>query len=220
MSDEPPCLKMDFGVVELHASWVLGKCFRNVVLVSGHYNTGRLVGFIELELPRKVESVAQGAAFIAYALRGLEDYISIMQQFAPWLPDAFVASHLLPWERDKERWQAEWDKRPTCLVEREWARFGLTALTKHLPSVTPGTRVCFQFDGSLLVISCQAMKFPMPATGAPWEEIFHVLAEQMAHLPKRLTGDHVEFCVFKGDLRIGRRAFTIVPEVEMQGIIM
>ena len=61
-------LVFDFGNFQLDAILGVNKWFREAVLFSGYWSTGREMGLIEFEMPCQVESRELCAAWIAYHL--------------------------------------------------------------------------------------------------------------------------------------------------------
>lgn len=71
------------------------KVISPVVVLMGHYNTGRTLGFIENNLPETVESPDQLKALLAFYLNE-----AIPMDRPKWLDEGLALSHLLPWSRD------------------------------------------------------------------------------------------------------------------------
>lgn len=210
-SDEQPGLSQDLGVMTICAGWVLGQHLREVVLFTGSVATGREFGQVNFEMPRSVDSIEQCAAWIAFHLtRPNENAVAVMERRAPWLLIGKSNYHLLPWEIEA----AAWAKRPSCFVERSWAKLCLKRLAEHVASMNSDHLVTFHFDGSVLTIRCGGQTIATSASGEPWRDRFGLPASALARLPARLSSDPVEFSVWKWTLTIARSEFVGVAPVE------
>src|SRR5687768_16801455 len=74
-----PGLSYNFGNFKLNASSVLNMRFAEIVLFTGVLSTARTLAEVEFEMPRRVESVEQCAAWIIWHL----DSVSEARIFVP-----------------------------------------------------------------------------------------------------------------------------------------
>jgi len=110
---------------------------------------------------------------------------------------------LLPWVREL----AEYNARPSCVVERKWLRLALTTLAEHLPSVADEADVVFGFDGSVLSIRCDGKVIALAGEGSPWRVRFELAASALRRLPKRLARDHFSLSIWESRLTLGSRVY-------------
>ncbi|HYE37087.1 hypothetical protein [Methylocaldum sp.] len=165
-------------------------------------------------MPSEVESLEQGVAWVTWCLddhspKGMFEPASPI----PWLAVGRQNRHLLPWEKERAAYAA----RPHCTVERAWARLALNTLAEKLNLVGEKTMAIFDFDGSVLRISCGETVIAMPADGLPWTQPFSIAAGLLRNLPKRLMTSAVEFSIWDSALQIGNRRYrgVIAGECEM-----
>ena len=115
ISDECPGLSFDFGNLSLLASNCLNLSCVEVVLFSGVLSTSRSLAEVFFEMPRKVKSLKQCAAWIAWSL----DQHSAHRVFRPvqevdWIEEGRRNQRLLPWVMS----MAEFNARPQCTVTK------------------------------------------------------------------------------------------------------
>jgi hypothetical protein len=113
LSDTGPGLSFDFGNFKLTASQCLNLCCVEVVLCLGVMSTPRTLGLVHFEMPTKMNSLKQCAAWIVWHL----DQHNNRSLFRPgqdvgWIGDGRVDRRLLPWIRS----MAEYEARPVCRV--------------------------------------------------------------------------------------------------------
>jgi hypothetical protein len=198
-SDDPGGLSIDFGNLTLSATFCRNRWFEPIVMLGGIYRTPRTLAEISGEMPREVESLEQGYAWIAWHLDNAAGGAFVPARPAPWLEVGRLHRHDLPWERER----AEYDARPQCRIDRDLARAGLKQLAKLLSQTPDGTAVTFSFDGEILSIRAGGRLTAFSAEGVKWASSFPVPSENLKHLPKRLTTDPVEISVWQDKLSIG-----------------
>jgi len=116
-----------------------------------------------------------------------------------WVEEARANRQLLPWYKSR----AEYEARPSCLVERKWLRLALNTLAEHVTSLPDNAAVIFGFDGSVLSIRSDAKVIALAGEGLPWTVRFEVAASAFRRLPKRLTGGHVGLSIWESRLTLG-----------------
>ena len=95
ISDSAPGLSLDFGNFKLEAGHLLNLRFQPVVLLGGTCTTRRTTALIEWEMPQKLESWEQGAAWMAWGLDRYFDGRFEPQISAVWLEIGRQNQHLV-----------------------------------------------------------------------------------------------------------------------------
>lgn len=158
-SDVKPGLSFDFGNFKLSASCLLNLRVVEVVLFTGILRTPRTLAQVEFELPRRVISREQCAAWIVWNL----DQSASGRRFQPlrhvgWMEEGRQNQRLLPWVAE----MAAYKSRPSCTVRRDWLRLALKTLGEHLSSLPDSAAVVFSFDGSVLSIRIDGKVVALP----------------------------------------------------------
>jgi hypothetical protein len=99
-SDVNPGLSFDFGNFKLSASCVMNLRLAKIVLFSGVLKTGRTIAEVSFEMPRRVHSQKQCAAWIVWHL----DRSAGKGGLGPnsetaWIIEGRGSKNLLPWVR-------------------------------------------------------------------------------------------------------------------------
>jgi len=205
-SDLLPGLSFDFGNFKLSASAVTNLLGAQIVLLSGAMFTERTARQVECQLPRQVESLEQGVAWVVWCLDDAAWGTFEPRIAPPWLAEGRRHRHLLPWERAREAFAA-YAVRPRCEVERDWAKVALKTLEQQLATVDEETHVIFSFDGTVLKILCPGKVIAVAAEGLPWAQQYSIKAGILRSLPKRLMRSHISVSVWKAGLTIGHRTY-------------
>jgi hypothetical protein len=201
LSRNCPSLSFDFGGFQLSASCVLNLRVVEVVLFGGVLATPNALAEIEFELPRKVLSREQCAAWIAWSLdQSAPERRFQPRQYVGWIEEGRQNQKLLPWVID----MGAYDSRPSCTVRRDWLRLALKTLGEHLSSLTDSAPVVFSFDGSVLSIRFDGEAVALPGEGFPWAVRFSVKAGDLRRLPKRLMSECLGVEIWESRLRIDR----------------
>lgn len=200
-----PVLSFDFGNYKLSAFCGMAKRgFAEVVVLDGVWANRRTISLSLDEMPLCVTSREQGIAWIVWCLdKEAPGKVFHPEHWVEWLAEGRQHRYLLPWEVD----MASYNARPHCNVQRNWMRLALKNLAKLLVNTDDTTVVEFSFDGSVLQIRCFGEVVAMSASGKAWGTQFFIPAGKLRRLPKRLTQDHVEVSVHKGQLHIGPSSF-------------
>jgi hypothetical protein len=203
-SDVSPGLSFDFGNFKLSASCVTNLRVVEVVLFTGVVATPRTLGEVIFELPRRVKSRGQCAAWIVWNL----DQHSEGRVFKPvrqvgWIEEGRQNQKLLPWVAER----AACDSRPRCTVRRDWLRLALKTLGEYLGSSADDTPVLFSFDGSVLSIRCRGRLVVLPGEGLPWTVHFKVHGGELRRLPKRFMHEYIELSIWESRLGIDRSVY-------------
>jgi hypothetical protein len=209
-SDIRPGLSIDFGDFKLSAVAVTNPYSGAVVSFSGLYSTPRTLADIHFELPRRVESLKQCAAWIVWCLDRQWDG----QTFRPartvdWIDEGRQNRRLLPWVMS----QAEYEARPQCIVRREWLRLGLKELRDRLAWLPDNVSVTFSFDGVVFRIQCDKKIIAFPGEGRPWTVCFTIEGKTLRDQPKRrLMSDIIGVSI--GESRICLGPWSCEGEIE------
>jgi hypothetical protein len=204
-SDICPRLTLDFGNLKLSAAAVVSPHSGETVLFSGILATRDTVAEVQFELPRRVESLKQCAAWIVWNL----DQHSSGGTFnsardVPWIHEARQNHRLLPWLLS----QAEFDARPQCTVRRDWLRLGLKHLREQLDLLPDNTIVVFSFDGAVFSISSESKVIAaFLGEGLPWTVCFRVEAKTLRRQPRRFTREHIGVSVWESQIRFDSWSF-------------
>jgi hypothetical protein len=163
-TDIHPGLSFDFGNFKLSAVAIVSPYSGEIVLFSGILRTLRTLAEIEFELPRRVESLKQCAAWIVWNL----DQHFGGRTFSParqvnWIDEGRQNRRLLPWVISR----AEYEARPQCIIQRDWLRLALKTLGEHLASLPDRSIIVFSFDGSVFSIRCDNKVIAFPGEGLP-----------------------------------------------------
>lgn len=199
ISDDEPGLSFDFGNLKLSASCVLNLRCIEVVLFTGILSTQRRMAEIDFELPRRMKSLKQCAAWIVW---NLDRYCGgVFEQTCriDWVLEARQNKSLLPWVHS----MAEYNTRPQCVVQRDWLRLALRTLSQQLSCLPDQTPVLFSFDGFVLFIRCGEGVIALPGEGMPWTVRFKVTAEKLRRMPKRIRRERVDVSIWQSHIRLG-----------------
>lgn len=203
-SEPPPGLSLDFGNLRLCAGQATVPGGERAVLLSGLLRSR--MGWAEVlhELPGEVESFEQGVALIVWCLDR-----SASGRFQPphdveWLERGRSYRSLLPWVRRL----AEWESRPHCYAERDWARMAVRKLELGLVASADDEPVVFAFDGHVLSIQVAETEIAISADGEAWAERYSIPASRLRRLPKRFSRPQVEFGVHQSHLTIGSWVYS------------
>jgi hypothetical protein len=215
-SDGGPGLSFDFGRFKLSAGRMMNLQMKDVVSFSGVVSTPRTISSIEFEMPLRVESYEQCAAWIAWNFNAQMPRREkvIPRDKTDFLVYGMQYLSLLPWERRK----AAYESRPRCSIERTWLRQGLNSIQKHIDLVELESNVIFSFDGGVLLFRGENWTIPMPATGVAWPEIYQIEVKNFCQFPSRLMNAAVEVSIRDGNLHLGNRLYRGVTVVNGQTV--
>lgn len=209
ISDVTPGLSFDFGTFKLSASSVVNMRFAEVILFTGVLATPRTLAEVSFEMPRRVKSREQCAAWIVWNLDESAGRLFTSAREVLWLAEGRENQNLLPWVADL----AAYNARPRCTVKRDWLRVALKTLGAILATARDEDTVEFGFDGAVLTMKCAGQVVALPAEGSSWHERFASPARNLQNLPKRLMSERLEVSVFEGRLNIGRNRYNGVSAV-------
>jgi hypothetical protein len=199
-----PGLSFDFGGFKLSAASVLTFTSGEVISFAGILATPNSLAEIDFEMPRRVKSREQCAAWIVWHL----DQSSADGKFQPrrgvnWVEEGRQNKKLLPWVMD----MAAYHSRPLCSVQRDWWRLALKTLGEHLTALPDRAAVVFSFDGSVLTIRFDGKVVALPGEGLPWAVRFKANAGQLRQLPKRLMRECIYLSIWESRLTIDRKIY-------------
>jgi hypothetical protein len=199
ISDGTPGLSFDFGNLKLKASCGLNLRVEEIVLFSGVLSSPRTLAEVHFELPQRVNSLKQCAAWIVWNLDKDADGAYKPARHVDWIEEGRQNRKVLPWYKSL----AEYEVRPCCLVERKWLRLALNTLAEQVASVDDQATFIFGFDGSVLSICCDGKLIVLAGQGPPWTVRFKPKAKALRCLPNRLMQERVGISLWKSSLRIG-----------------
>lgn len=195
-----PAMSFDFGSFKLQAVLMKNLQMRDVVSFSGVVSTSRTICMIEYDMPLRVDSVEQCAAWIAWHI----------QRVLPRREKIIPADHMellilgmqhqdsLPWERDK----AAYRSRPQCYVERAWLRQALKSIKENIQGSDPNLMISIAFDGRVLSFQSAKWIVPMPAIGESWPNQYEIKVCDF-YFPSRLMQETIHVSVWKESLSLG-----------------
>jgi hypothetical protein len=210
-SDIRPGLSLDFGNFKLSAVAVTSPYSGEIVSFSGVLATPGALAQLQFELPRRVESLKQCAAWIVWNL----DQQSDRRLFSParhvgWIEEGRQNRRLLPWVMS----QAEFDARPQCTVQRDWLRLALKNLREQLASLPEDATVDFGFDGAIFSVRCGTKVIAFPGEGLPWTVRFRVEAKTLRQESKRrLMREYIGVSIWNSRIGFGPWSYegTVEP---------
>jgi hypothetical protein len=203
MTDGGAGYALVLGPLQLSALECIGPEFVERVLLSGNYATSRTIGTVNHLLPIDFETREEGLAFLAHALRSFK----LGEHEPAWLVAGRDYAHLLPGERERAAYDAEYAARPNCTVSREWLRLALRTFAERAGAADAATPIRFLFDGALLTIRREQVVVSMPASGRRWETGYEISPDVPLAPPSRFMQPEVDISVFRGDLTIGPLRF-------------
>jgi hypothetical protein len=209
VSEGGPGLSFDFGNLTVHASCCRNLRAAEIVFFTGVLSTPRSLAEVLFEMPRRVKSIKQCAAWIVWSL----DQHANHRVFRParhvgWVDEGRKNQRLLPWVMS----MAEYNARPECIVQRDWLRLALRTLGEHLPSLSGRASIVFSFDGSVLSIRFDKKVIAFPGEGSPWAVRFRVEARTLRRLPKRLLCERIGVSIWESHITLG--SYTYAGTIE------
>ncbi|MCA9168128.1 MAG: hypothetical protein KDB23_10690 [Planctomycetales bacterium] len=207
-----PTLRYDFGGFELQAVIYSHPLLDQVVSFGGCFSTPRTLSAYEFDVPASVGSYEEVMAHIAWRLYRSEWRFTLGPPW--WIEVGRENYHLLPWERQRAETEAArdlkaliWAVRPNCTVERVFLRQAIKTLHGNVRGMKSTATVTFDCDGTVLQIKSHASPtIAVAAIGSIWPSQFEVQVEQVARLPKRLSGKFVQLRLSSTELWIGGTA--------------
>ncbi len=200
VSDGCPGLSFDFGNLTLQASSCLNLGCVEIVLFGGVLSTPRSLAEVHFEMPRRVKSLKQCAAWIVWNLdQHSDNSIFNPARYVRWVGEGRENKKLLPWVKS----MAEYRARPQCKVQRDWLRLALKTLGEYLAYLPDNAAIVFSFDGSLLSIRFDKKVIALPGEGPPWTVSFEVEARALRCLPKRLRSESISVSIWESRLALG-----------------
>lgn len=198
-------LSYDFGNLTLSASRTINRYFVEIISVSGVYATRRTVAEVEIQLPPRVSSIEQCAAFVAW---GIDNQIS--GDFVPsipthWLDEGRNNFDTLPWVKEQKLYR----ERPQCLVDRDWLKLALRDLRLLLPKIAESDLLSFTFRDEIFSIRSSQKLIALPATGNNWKSKYEITAGNFQNLPKRLTREVIEISIWDDHLHLAGWRYPI-----------
>lgn len=205
MSDGCPGMSYDLGGFKLTAGQFLSLRMQEVVSFGAIYSTKRSLGMVDFDMPRRLESYEQCAAWIAWHLNEQlprrENLIN--RRKIDWVIFGLQHQDTLPWVRRKAAYSA----RPHCSVRRDWLRLALKSLAQILATAAADVPLELAFDGTVLSIRCGHEVVVLAAAGLPWADRFNVSAKRFREHPGRFMRETLEVAVWEDRLTIGGKRY-------------
>lgn len=203
MTDYPPGYRYRFKGLVLSASQLMSEHFKPLFHVGGNWYDGNSYAEVMFEMPLMLESVAQGAAWIA---DGLDRHHVMPSRPPAWLVEGKDHKDLLPWVRQLRAYEA----RPICLVDADWLRLAARKLRAIADSAGGGQSAILSFDGAILRIATGSELLAMAASGGAWPETVAVELRGLSWAAGRLSGRTVSVSLWEGRLSVGSRVVPVV----------
>ena len=185
-----------FNVLDLVASCGVNRYFQTVVLLRGILRTKRTIGLVDSEIPPDLGSAREAAAWISYALKS---HRSDLEPLPAWFVEGELHWGLIPFVRQMREYEA----RPQCYVDRDYARTLRRKLRAALSEISRDTEMSFRFDGRVLSITLCGTVYEVIASGTKWSSAYSVMVGHGEALPTRFISPAVEVSVFEGVLTFG-----------------
>lgn len=210
LSFDSQSLSYDFGNLTLSAHRTLNRNFAEIISVSGVYASPRTIAEVEIQLPLRVASVQQCAAFIAW---GIDNQIG--RNFVPlvptrWLGEGRNSFDLLPWIKEQQLY----NERPKCTVERDWLKLALRDLRSLLPQLDENESLSFTFQNKIFSIHSRLKLLALPADGHNWKSRYEITAGNLRNFPKRLNNKEIEVSVWNNHLCLAGWRYPIDKTTE------
>lgn len=203
ISDCLPGYRYRFKGFVLSASELMSVCLKPVFHVGGNWYDGNSYAEVLFEMPLMLESIDQGAAWIADGLA--RHHVKPVGPPA-WLVEGRDHKDLLPWVRQLRAYEA----RPTCLVDADWLRLAARKLRVILESADGSQSATLSFDGTILRIATGSELLAISARGGAWPDPVVVELGSLSWAVGRLRGQTITLSLWEGRLSVGRRVVTIV----------
>ena len=150
--------------------------FRDIVQLSGEAGSKRSMAVIGLDLPPRLGSKLEAAAWITYVLR---DYKDAFVPLPDWFTEGEQAWDLIPHvrrhrqeERQLQAWLKARREAPQCSIDREDARLLRKRLRRSLSELDGASDMTVAFDGRVLSITVAADVHEVVASGDQWQSAY------------------------------------------------
>ena len=178
--------------------------FRDIVYLTGDARSKRSMASIALDLPPRLGTKLEAAAWITYVLR---DYKDAFVPLPDWFTEGEQAWDLIPHvrrDREEEKQRQAWLKArreaPQCSIDREEARLLRKRIRRSLCELDGASDLTAAFDGRVLSIRVGADVHQVVASGDQWASAYRTRASAETKLPDRFNEPWVSVMVFEGDL--------------------
>jgi hypothetical protein len=200
--DEEGGLQLELRNGSVRAIEGINRYFVPSIIISGVLASDRAMVEIHGALPRNLPSREFGLAFLATIIDQADR--NMLPDEPAWVSEGRHHRLLLPWVRER----AEYEARPRCHVERNWAKLALKDLSSLLDAIPDDTRIAFGFDGRTLIIECTCKVIAVAAEGMAWSDRYVLSAADLRKLPKRLMNPSVEFGFWDRTFVIGNHRYS------------
>lgn len=198
-----PGYRFRFDGFDLSATQLMGFDLQPIFHVGGNWYDGRSIALVLFEMPLMVESIDQGAAWIADGL----DRHRVKPLHPPvWLVEGRGHKHLLPRIRELRAYEA----RPMCLVDVDWLRLAARKLRVVVESAGAGQSAILSFDGAILRIATGSEVLAMAGIGGAWPEPVEVELGGLTWAVGRLPGRTITVSLWEGRLSVGGRVVPLL----------
>jgi hypothetical protein len=186
-----------FPVLDLTASFGMGRDFFEAVHLRGVFNSGRTLAEIDYQMPPDLEEPGVAAAWVSYALRDLRKEL---EPVPDWMVEGDRNQDALPWNREREAFE----KRLWCEIDRDYARLFRRNLKKALAALPKNADMYLTFDGRVLVADLDGKTHGVVAEGPAWPARLLMRAGPDTVLPPRFSSDRIEVSYYDGSLYFDR----------------
>ena len=190
-----------FQFLDLTASEGLNKYFREVVFLGGVLNTVRSKALIDSELPVDLDTPEAAAAWASYAL---QSHRGELEPLPDWMLYGELNRDQLPWVRK----QREFEARPRCYINRDYARVFRRALQRSIAELEDEAVVRIDFDGCVLTARLNGSTHGVDAEGEAWPHPFEIAVSSETQLPSRFMAPRVEVSYYDGVVHFGRDSYN------------
>lgn len=198
-------LSYNFGNLILSASRLVNLYFAEIIFVRGNCYDGRISAEIQIQLPLRVASIEQCAAFLAWEIDNQigEDFVPLTP--TEWLNDGRNNFDSLPWMKEQKLYAA----RPQCTVNRDWLKLALRDLRLLLPQLKADDLLSFTFQNEIFSIRSNVKTIALPAAGNDWNSTYQITAGNFQNFPKRLDRQEIEISIWENHLSLARWRYPI-----------
>lgn len=192
--------QFDFGNCNLIVTSGFNESMRYGYHFMGYYFSGREASLIQFSLPMEVDSFEMGVALISYYLKKCP-----FEKIPDWLMLGLKWNSLLPWEREREKFNSI----PKAEITRDWFRIVNKELKQIIKSSSQNELFTFSFNGEIFKIVGSEFMVCCPAKGNKWESEVRLEANKLIKLPIRITSCKVLVYRNEGKLVYDRYSFQI-----------
>lgn len=195
-----------FKFLDLKAFHAINRYYREVVFLSGVFNSGDCIGELQSQIPDDLDDERTAAAWVAMALRS---YHKDLSPIPLWLKQGMRDHHLVNLHPESSA-PPEPEHVASCIIDRDYARILRSRLRETIDDRDDGTDLTLTFDGRILTLTIGGHVHEALASGEPWPHEYHVtLPAKVMPMPARFAGHEVRVVVYDRFLVFGSRRLTL-----------